>query len=80
MTGSQIGRIPAADIFFVLFAVTFFASRLVYYPRYLLWTVLYAGQPPPRRRCGAATNAPSSFATRWRCRGPPGGRARSCGT
>jgi hypothetical protein len=36
-----VGRIPAADILFVVFAITFFASRLVYYPRYLLWTVLY---------------------------------------
>jgi len=43
---NQIGRIPAADIIFVLFAITFFASRLVYYPRYLLWTVLYASLAP----------------------------------
>ena len=39
---AQVGNIPMADIFFILFAVVFFISRLVVYPRYLLWTALYA--------------------------------------
>ena len=34
-------QVPAADIFFIMFAIVFFISRLVVYPRYLLWTALY---------------------------------------
>ena len=38
---AQVRQVPAADIFFIMFAIVFFISRLVVYPRYLLWTALY---------------------------------------
>jgi hypothetical protein len=33
--------VPLADVFFILFAGVFFVSRIVVYPRYLLWSALY---------------------------------------
>jgi len=38
---NQVRGVPLADVFFVMFAIAFFVSRLIYYPRYLLWTIWY---------------------------------------
>jgi hypothetical protein len=39
-TRTEVRGVPLADVFFILFAGVFFVSRIVVYPRYLLWSAL----------------------------------------
>lgn len=50
----QVRGVPLADVFFVLFAGVFFVSRIIVYPRYLLWSALYVHlcRPSPRTQTG----------------------------
>jgi len=54
---NQVRGVPLADVFFVMFAIAFFVSRLIYYPRYLLWTIWYVDALRRLQAAGPAATA-----------------------